>query len=93
MALFPVTPAELKTEDGREAAQPRQPVCRAIRAMKSQFPDLGVICDVALDPYTSHGHDGLVRDGFVLNDETVEVLCGRRWPRPMPAATSSRRRT
>ncbi len=49
-------------------------MCRAIRAIKREVPQLGVLCDVALDPYTSHGHDGLIRDGVILNDETVEVL-------------------
>jgi len=75
VALFPVTPAERKTPDGVEAVNPENLACRAIRALKHQVPSLGVICDVALDPYTSHGHDGLVRDGYVVNDPTVEVLC------------------
>jgi len=75
VALFPVTPAERKTPDGVEAVNPENIACRAIRALKHQVPSLGVICDVALDPYTSHGHDGLVRDGYVVNDPTVEVLC------------------
>lgn len=74
VALFPVTPNELKTPDGAEAANPDNLMCRTIRALKSQFPDLGLVGDVALDPYTSHGHDGLVRDGVILNDETVDVL-------------------
>ena len=75
VAVFPVTPAERKTPDGDEALNPENLACRAIRALKAAVPDLGVICDVALDPYTSHGQDGLVRDGYVVNDETVEVLC------------------
>ncbi len=75
IALFPATPANLKTQDGEEAFNPENLVCRTIRAIKSAVPDIGVICDVALDPYTSHGQDGLVRNGVVVNDETVEVLC------------------
>ena len=75
IALFPATPTNLKTQDGEEAFNPENLVCRTIRAIKSAVPDIGVICDVALDPYTSHGQDGLVRNGVVVNDETVEVLC------------------
>jgi len=75
IALFPATPANLKTQDGDEAFNPENLVCRTIRAIKSAVPDIGIICDVALDPYTSHGQDGLVRNGVVVNDETVEVLC------------------
>jgi len=74
IALFPQTPAGLKTEDGREALNPENLVCRAVRAIKSAVPQIGVLCDVALDPYTSHGHDGLLRDGYVQNDATVEIL-------------------
>jgi len=74
IALFPQTPAGLKTEDGREALNPDNLVCRAVRAIKAAVPELGVLCDVALDPYTSHGHDGLLRDGYVQNDATVDVL-------------------
>lgn len=74
IALFPVTPVELKTEDGREAYNPDNLVCRAVRAVKEACPNLGVLCDVALDPFTTHGHDGIVIDGDVANDETVEVL-------------------
>src|SRR6202012_3698335 len=74
IALFPQTPAALKTDDGREALNPDNLVCRAVRAIKSAVPELGVLCDVALDPYTSHGHDGLVRDGDVHNDSTIETL-------------------
>lgn len=75
IALFPVTPMELKTEDGRESLNPNNLVCTATRAIRQRFGDsLGIICDVALDPYTSHGHDGLLRDGIVLNDETLDVL-------------------
>jgi porphobilinogen synthase len=74
IALFPNTPAALKDEDGSEALNPDNLVCRAIRAVKAAHPALGVMCDVALDPYTSHGHDGLIRDGYVVNDETVAML-------------------
>ncbi|MYJ71287.1 MAG: porphobilinogen synthase, partial [Rhodospirillaceae bacterium] len=58
-----------------EATNPDNLVCRAIRAVKAAHPDVGVICDAALDPFTSHGHDGVIRDGYVANDESVEVLC------------------
>ena len=75
IALFPATPTNLKTQDGEESFNPENLVCRTIRAIKSEVPDIGIICDVALDPYTSHGQDGLVRNGIVVNDETVEVLC------------------
>jgi porphobilinogen synthase len=91
MALFPVIDKLLKTPDGREATNPEGLVPRAVRALKQRFPELGVLTDVALDPYTSHGQDGLLDDtGYILNDETVEVLVGRRWCRPRPAWTSSR---
>lgn len=76
VALFPVTPAELKTEDGREAYNPKNLICRAISEIKSAVPEIGIITDVALDPYTSHGHDGVINDdGYVLNDRTVDILC------------------
>ncbi len=74
LALFPYTDPKLRDEHGSEATNPDNLVCRAIRAIKTEFPELGVMCDVALDPFTSHGHDGLLRDGVILNDETVEVL-------------------
>jgi porphobilinogen synthase len=74
IALFPNTPAAAKDEDGSEALNPENLVCRAIREIKAKHPGLGVLCDVALDPYTSHGHDGVIRDGFVANDETVAIL-------------------
>ncbi len=74
MALFPQTPAALKDEDGREALNPGNLVCRAVRAIKAAVPEIGVLCDVALDPYTSHGHDGVLRDGHVHNDATVDLL-------------------
>ena len=75
IAAFPVVPDERKSPDGDEALNPDNIVCRAVAAVKQAVPGLGVLCDVALDPFTSHGHDGLVRDGYVVNDETVEVLC------------------
>ncbi len=76
VALFPVTEPAKKSTDGAEAVNPDNLVCRAVRAVKKAHGDaIGIICDVALDPYTSHGHDGLVRDGYVVNDETVAVLC------------------
>jgi porphobilinogen synthase len=74
IALFPYTEPGLRDETGSEALNPDNLVCRAIRAIKAEFPDLGILCDVALDPYTSHGHDGLLRGGTIINDETVEVL-------------------
>jgi porphobilinogen synthase len=74
IALFPYTDPKLRDETGSEAVNADNLVCRAIRAIKKEVPEIGILCDVALDPYTSHGHDGLLRDGAVLNDETVEVL-------------------
>ena len=75
LALFPVTPAEKKSEDAREAYNPEGLAQRAVRALKEAFPALGVITDVALDPFTTHGQDGLLDEtGYVMNDETVEVL-------------------
>ena len=74
VALFPQTEDSKKTEDGREAVDADNLVCRAVRAIKRAVPEIGVMCDVALDPYTSHGHDGVLIDGYVANDESVEVL-------------------
>ena len=74
IALFPQTPVALKTEDGREAINPDNLVCRAVRAIKSAVPEIGILCDVALDPYTSHGHDGVLHGDDVHNDATVEIL-------------------
>jgi len=75
LALFPNTPRELRTDDGREALNPDNRMCRAIRAIKDAVPEIGVLTDVALDPYTAHGHDGIVdAQGYVLNDETSAVL-------------------
>ncbi len=76
VAIFPVTDPARKTPDGDEALNPENLACRAVRAVKKEHGDgLGIICDVALDPYTTHGQDGLVRDGYVVNDETIHVLC------------------
>lgn len=75
IALFPAIQADLKSPDGREAANPEGLVPRAVSALKQRFPELGVITDVALDPYTTHGHDGVIDEkGYVLNDETLVVL-------------------
>ena len=75
VALFPNTPAQLRTEEAKEALNPDNLICRAVRAIKDTVPEIGVLTDVALDPYTAHGHDGLVDDrGCVINDDTVAVL-------------------
>jgi porphobilinogen synthase len=74
LALFPHIDGSLKTVDCAEAHNPENLVCRAIRALKAAVPEMGVLVDVALDPYNSLGHDGLVEDGRILNDETIEVL-------------------
>ncbi|HKY95235.1 MAG TPA: porphobilinogen synthase [Kiloniellales bacterium] len=74
VALFPYVERERKTSDCREAIDPDNLVCRAVRAVKSRFPELGVLCDVALDPFNLDGHDGLVVDGRILNDESVDIL-------------------
>jgi len=75
IAIFPATPPERKSPDGEEALNPENLVCRAVRAVKKAVPELGVMCDVALDPFTTHGHDGVLRNDFVANDETVSILC------------------
>lgn len=75
VAVFPATDPSLKNEAATEALNPDNLVCRAVRAIKAAQLDIGVICDVALDPYTSHGQDGLVRGGYVVNDETLDMLC------------------
>jgi len=75
VALFPYVDDALKTPDAAEAVNPENLVCRAVRAVKAAHPDVGIVCDVALDPFNSDGHDGLVRDGVILNDESVEILC------------------
>ncbi len=75
VAVFPATDPALKNEAATEAINPENLVCRAVRAIKAAKLEIGVICDVALDPYTSHGQDGLVRNDYVVNDETLHVLC------------------
>jgi porphobilinogen synthase len=74
MALFPYTDPALRSEDAAEAFNPENLVCRGARAIKAAGLPIGIVCDVALDPYTSHGHDGLMRDGVILNDETLAAL-------------------
>ncbi|MBL8672035.1 MAG: porphobilinogen synthase [Alphaproteobacteria bacterium] len=74
LAVFPVTPPERKTEGGEEAWNPDNLVCRAVRAVKAAVPEIGVMCDVALDPFTSHGHDGLLRGEEIVNDLTLDAL-------------------
>ncbi|EGL53357.1 delta-aminolevulinic acid dehydratase [Methylophaga aminisulfidivorans MP] len=75
MALFPVTPIEKKTEDASEAYNPDGLVQQAVRALRKEFPELGIMTDVALDPFTTHGQDGLLDDdGYIVNDQTVDVL-------------------
>lgn len=75
LALFPATDPAKKTEGGEESYNSENLVCRAVRALKAENLNLGILCDVALDPYTSHGQDGLVKEGYVVNDETLDVLC------------------
>ncbi|WP_319531464.1 porphobilinogen synthase [uncultured Cohaesibacter sp.] len=74
LALFPYTDPALRDETGSEALNENNLICKALRAIKKEVPEIGLMTDVALDPYTSHGHDGLMRDGIILNDETVEQL-------------------
>jgi porphobilinogen synthase len=74
VAIFPAVPSALKDADGSEALNPDNLVCRAVAALKRALPGLGVLCDVALDPFTAHGHDGVIRNGHVDNDETVAIL-------------------
>lgn len=75
VALFPATPPSLKSDEGLEALNPDNLINRATALIKAACPQVGVLCDVALDPYSSHGHDGLLHEGYVVNDATVEVLC------------------
>jgi porphobilinogen synthase len=75
IALFPNTPLDRKSDEGDESGNPDNLVCRAVRALKKAVPEIGIVCDVALDPYTTHGQDGLVRDNYVVNDPTLPVLC------------------
>ncbi|HTZ71751.1 MAG TPA: porphobilinogen synthase [Acetobacteraceae bacterium] len=74
IALFPATPADKKNAEGTESANPENLICSATRLLKQEFPHIGLIGDVALDPYTDHGHDGVLRDGYVANDETLAKL-------------------
>ena len=77
IALFPYTQPKLRDQAATEAFNPENLVCRAVRAIKARVPNMGVICDVALDPYTSHGHDGLLIGSEIANDETLEALVGQ----------------
>jgi porphobilinogen synthase len=74
IALFPATPPEKKDSEGTEAENPENLMCRAARLLKREFPEVGLVGDVALDPYTDHGHDGVIRDGYVANDESISIL-------------------
>jgi porphobilinogen synthase len=74
IALFPVTPPELKNATGSEALNPENLMCRAARLLKAEFPQIALLGDVALDPYTDHGHDGVLEDDYVANDASVEIL-------------------
>ena len=74
VALFPNTPAHLRTADAREAFNPGNLVCQAVRAIRTAVPDIGIMCDVALDPYTSHGHDGLMDGTEIVNDASLDAL-------------------
>jgi porphobilinogen synthase len=74
IALFPVTPSDRKDAEGTESANPDNLMCQAARLLKREFPGVGLVGDVALDPYTDHGHDGVIRDGYVANDATLAIL-------------------
>ena len=74
VALFPYTPNDKKDKLGSEALNPNNLVCKSLRLIKKKFPEIGVMCDVALDPYTSHGHDGIIKDNEINNDETIKIL-------------------
>ena len=75
LAIFPEVDPAAKTPDAREAYNPDNLVCRAIKAIKAATPDIGIVCDAALDPFNSDGHDGIVENGIILNDDSVELLC------------------
>jgi porphobilinogen synthase len=75
IAIFPVTPSDRKSPDGEESCNPENLMCRALRAIRQAGLTIGLIADVALDPYTTHGQDGLVRNNYVVNDETLQALC------------------
>ncbi len=87
LALFPYTDPDLRDPEGSEALNDSNLVCQTLRAIKREVPEIGLITDVALDPYTSHGHDGLLQDGRILNDERSRYSCARRWCRRRPAPT------
>ena len=74
IALFPATPTEKKNAEGTESTNANNLICSAARILKEAYPDLGLVGDVALDPYTDHGHDGVIRNGYVANDDTLAVL-------------------
>ncbi|WP_158800949.1 MULTISPECIES: porphobilinogen synthase [unclassified Acidisoma] len=74
IAIFPATPRERKNAEGTEATNPKNLICSAARLLKREFSEVGLVGDVALDPYTDHGHDGVIRQGYVHNDESVEIL-------------------
>ena len=74
VALFPYTPNNKKDDKGSEALNPNNLICRGLKLIKTKFPDIGVMCDVALDPYTSHGHDGIMKKNKIDNDETIKIL-------------------
>jgi porphobilinogen synthase len=75
LAIFPKVSNDLKTTDAKEAYNQNNLICRAVSAIKKAVPNIGIICDVALDPYNSDGHDGIVKNGYVVNDETITLLC------------------
>jgi porphobilinogen synthase len=77
IALFPYIENEIKDEKGTEALNSNNIICQAIKAIKKNIPELGIICDVALDPYTNHGHDGIINNGQVDNDSTLDILCNQ----------------
>ena len=88
VAIFPVTPVEKKSEDAEHAFDPDNLICRTTRAITEKLgTGIGIVCDVALDPYTTHGHDGLLVDGYVLNDETTAVLCKQAINQAVAGAT------
>ena len=74
LALFPNIPPDKRHHDGREAYNPDNLICRAIKEIKNVVPEIGIMCDVALDPYTTHGHDGLLENGHIMNDKTIDIL-------------------
>ena len=74
LAVFPNTPQELRSDDGKEALNPDNLICRTVKSIKDAVPDIGIICDVALDPYTTHGHDGILKNDIIDNDLTNETL-------------------